>query len=399
MDGASRLLLRCLAGDITQEVLPNLDDGKAWSLLAERAGSLGLSQFLYWQLQDRGLRLPPAVCTELRPRYWATAAHNEHQLRELGRLMGLLQNAGIPVILLKGAAFLGSIYPGPGSRPMRDVDLLIQESTFEKVAAILRGQGYNAPTRDGMGHTRAFLRRYGGELAFQSSASPWLSMDLHWQLIHHEGFRDILQIDYDGLWRRAKLAPEPHRGILLLSAEDNLLYQALHLGLHHRLCVLGMYLDLDRIIRNGEAIDWSLVCSRAAKWRMRQLTYVVLSLTRDLFASPIPLGVLHQLRPSRLRLAMLGRIVSAAGIASGTDRIGTKGERLMQMLLVDRPGDLLQILWQALWPDRDWLVLRYGPLSQGRTATCRLRHLWRMVGYGSQAVRELGGWARGRSIR
>ena len=399
MDETSRLLLYCLSSELRQDMLPGPEDEAAWSALADRAGRLGLSQFLYWRLQDRGISMPQGLYAVLRPRYWATATHNAHKLEQLRRILGSLADARVPVILLKGATLLGQVYPGPGSRPMRDVDLLIQASRVEQAAAVLQQMGYDTPATDGRGHTREFLRSYGGELAFEGGKGRWLSLDLHWRLVHHEGYRDFLDIDYDGLWQRARPAPEAVGGGLQLPVEDNLLYLALHLGLHHRLEVLSMYLDLDRVIRKTEAIDWNAFSARARAWRVRNVTYLSLALARELFSSPVPEDLLDALRPSRLRLAFLGRIVNASDIAAGQVSAGTKGERILHLLLTDRLWDLARATFKVLWPDREWLRLRYHLEDRGPVGGHRLRHLGRMFSYGLQALGELGGWPGSRNGR
>lgn len=380
-------------------MLPCPEDETAWKRLVDRAGQLGLSQFLYWRLQDREILMPHDLCAVLRFRYWATATHNAHKLEQLHRILGFLADARVPVILLKGATLLGQVYPGLGSRPMRDVDLLIHASRVEQAAAVLQQMGYDTPASDGRGHTRDFLRSYGGELAFEGGEGRWLSLDLHWKLVHHEGYRDFLDIDYEGLWQRAGPAPEAAGGEQQLSVEDNLLYLALHLGLHHRLEVLSMYLDLDRIIRKTEAIDWSALSARARVWRVRNVTYLTLALTRELFASPVPEDTLDALRPSRLRLALLGRIVNASDIATGQVSAGTKGERILHLLLTDRLWDLVLVMFRVLWPDREWLRLRYQVADSEPVGGQRLRHLARMFSYGLQALGELGGWQGSRHGR
>ena len=43
-----------------------------------------------------------------------------------------------------------------------------------------------------------------------------------------------------------------------------------------------------------------------------------------------------------------------------------------QLLLVDRTRDAVRLLGRALWPEREWLALRYGTV----TPSIRWRHLF-----------------------
>ena len=53
-------------------------------------------------------------------------------LRELQQLLRASNNGGIDVILLKGAAFSIDLYPEPGIRPLRDIDLLIHKKDIRQ---------------------------------------------------------------------------------------------------------------------------------------------------------------------------------------------------------------------------------------------------------------------------
>jgi hypothetical protein len=150
-----------------------------------------------------------------------------------------------------------------------------------------------------------------------------------------------------------------------------------------------MYLDVDRVVRRAEPIDWDQVTARATAWRICSATYVVLSLTRELLGSPIPVETLGLLRPSRLRLALLEQVVRASEIASGEVRIGSKGERILHLILIDRFRDLSRALLWAFWPDTEWLALRYQLSNRGEVWRYRLSHVGRMFGLGAQALGEV----------
>jgi hypothetical protein len=59
---------------------------------------------------------------------------------------------------------------------------------------------------------------------------------------------------------------------------------------------------------------------------------------------------------------------------------GGAKRRLFLLSLVDRPRDAAVLLWRAVFPDREWLVLRYqlqdAPLW--RIWLQRLRHPWHL---------------------
>lgn len=66
----------------------------------------------------------------------------ERMQRELEKLYGILENAGIPFLPLKGAV-LRSLYPEPWMRTSCDVDILLQKEDAQKTADFLmRHHGY-----------------------------------------------------------------------------------------------------------------------------------------------------------------------------------------------------------------------------------------------------------------
>ncbi len=389
LDQVSRLLLRCLAGDVPVAAWPEADDERVWGQVVARALRLGMAPLLYRRLQPYSTHLPAAVLAGLEQAYWATAVANTCRLAELQRIVGGMAAAQVPVILLKGAILAETIYPDVGTRPMGDLDLLIPPAQVEVAEAVLEQLGYTTPAVDSLGHSRAFLKCYGGELTFYSHEGTGTGLDLHWRLIHHEGFRDILTIDSQALWLRACPVPSLAGAAWQLSVEDTLLYLALHLAVHHRLSDLRMFLDVDQLIRASAAIRWPEVVARATEWRVRHVVYMTLMLCRQLFATPVPPSLFRELRPSCLRLALLTRLVGARQVVSGTGAIGSKGERLLHLLLTDRMRDLVKTVVRALWPSGDWIRARYGPPVPRWIGWCRIGHLFRMARYALLAIKEL----------
>ena len=108
-----------------------------------------------------------------------------------------------------------------------------------------------------------------------------------------------------------------------------------------------------------------------------------------LCATPIPVDLRRTFRPSRLRLALLQQLVDGRQIVTGTARIGSKGERLLHLLLTDRARDALLSIFRFVWPETDWIVARYRLRSRGQVAVYRVKHVLRMAWYGLLAAGQL----------
>ena len=83
-------------------------------------------------------------------------------------VLGALGAAGIPVLLLKGAAFAYALYPEPWLRPRQDTDLLISPNDVAEAGQLLERAGYQ-PARAVRGrlvtHQRIFVRHDRGVCA------------------------------------------------------------------------------------------------------------------------------------------------------------------------------------------------------------------------------------------
>jgi hypothetical protein len=92
-----------LTPEVQQEALELLATPLQWPLILERAYSHQVYPLLYRNLRALAFpAVPDAVQAKLRGAYLANALRNQLLAEELGRLLGLLGEAGIPVIPLKG---------------------------------------------------------------------------------------------------------------------------------------------------------------------------------------------------------------------------------------------------------------------------------------------------------
>src|SRR5688500_14750182 len=78
-----------------------------WQLLLKKAQGEGVAPLVYWELSRSGniLLCPKSIQNSLRAAYYSTWMNNEQILKELARLIQLFNQAGIPVVALKGICF------------------------------------------------------------------------------------------------------------------------------------------------------------------------------------------------------------------------------------------------------------------------------------------------------
>jgi hypothetical protein len=148
---AVRGLLRALCDGIASaplELARGLP-GALWSALPAEAEHHGVTPLIAPIIAAA----PRAVPEDVRRTFVALALRHRRAAaareRSLDRLLQAFAGAGIPVILLKGAALAHLIYPAPELRSMADVDVLIDRSDMARAVAAARDLGFAfAPRHD-----------------------------------------------------------------------------------------------------------------------------------------------------------------------------------------------------------------------------------------------------------
>lgn len=295
MTGAAQLLLALLRRDSTRDSLPPFD-AEAWNGL-HAAATQDLHPYLAWripQLVDTA-RIPPGVLEPLETaRRGATVGLLRRQA-VLRRLTQALDAAGIPFVVLKGAALAHLAYPEPALRPMGDIDIWTAPEFLDRAAQVLVQVGIPYSSR--MQARRATAKPLEQDTSrVLEDAGTSVVVELHGVV------RSMLAVApaWAGpAWARA--APRDLGGISarVLHAEDMLTHLAVHTSDHHRF-EMGLRPLLDIALwleREGKACDWSAL---AGRWRRDGgLTWISLSLAlgKELLAAPVPAGFFESLTP------------------------------------------------------------------------------------------------------
>jgi hypothetical protein len=279
----------------------------------------------------------------------------------LHRILEAFQRAGIPVLLLKGAVFAQTLYPSIGTRPMGDLDLVLPLEKLEDAEAILQEFGYRKQLVSPGYRSREFLLRYGGELAYTPPKS-WPMVELHWQVLFGEWMRRVTVVRNEDFWSRAQPVTIDGMVVRQLAVEDSVLHQIGHVAVLHGFTEMGLrvYVDLDRTIRAGaDSLDWSGVIELARRVRLVTAAYFMLELCANLLDTPVPPAVLHALQPSALRCQLVSRALDHRRLLQRQHTGSRRPKFLLQLLLVDRPRDLVRLVFRTFFPEGEWIAMRY----------------------------------------
>jgi hypothetical protein len=306
----------------------------------------------------------------VRTAYYAAVGDAELRQRELQTVLEALHAKGIAAVAFKGAALAHTVYPDVACRSMGDIDLWLQAERMDEAAAALEQLGYHA--RHKSTRPLALMIRSRNELPMYGSRSGSGLVELHWGVFPGEWLQRTTAIDDSELWVRAVPATLAGQPALILSPEDNVIQVAVHLAINHNMSSpwLRGLLDIALLARHYP-IAWNVIVQRARDWRIATAVWLVLSLAVDLAGLDEAADAAQQLQPSALRRRLIGRFANAESLVMMRDLSASKWRYVFLLLLVDHGRDVLRLIFRALWPERAWLIARYGRY----TFTTRLRHL------------------------
>jgi len=366
-----------------------------WTAVVELAALHGVLPLLYLRLTTGACppAVPERVLQRLREGFLMNGAKNALLFQELAQVLRALEQASIPVIVLKGAHLAASVYSHMAVRTMGDIDLMVRRDDLEKSISRLGDLGYSAKTKV---NDVAALCETGHHWPRMFRPPPAAGIEIHWVLTKPSQFGKITTA---GFWERSQPTTIAGVGARVLSPEDLLFHLCLHtvsdgngpfrLGLRP-LC------DIAAVVhRWQEKIAWQQIQSRAMEWQADRCVYMALWLAKELLAAGIPDSVLKSLRPADLDERWAALAVNQV-VLGGAENRSFKSEASFSSLYEQaarcssgRSRGIMGVLLRAFVPSRDYRAQcmpgRQGvPLSSVRT--------W--AGYVTWTVLSLGRAAR-----
>jgi len=319
----------------------------------------------------RQANLPDDLQRDLRRAYYAAAGDAELHQRELAHVLRQFNDQRIQVVVFKGAALAYGVYPDPACRTMGDIDLWVAAEDMERARQALQEMGYERfckPDRP-----PALMALFQGEIGLHHSDQAYGLVELHWGVFPGEWLRRVAAIDVDAVRHRIVRTRLVGEVAHILAPEDAIVQSVLHTAVNHQLSMspLRALVDIALLARH-HPVDWSAIAQRAQTWHVATVVWLVLSLAVDLVGLEEAAEAARELQPSALRRRLIGRLANAGSLVTMRDLRASKWRYVFLLLLVDRGRDGLRLIFRALWPEREWLIARYGRY----TFTSRLRHLF-----------------------
>ncbi len=203
---------------------------------------------------------------------------------ELDRVRRVLQPAGIPMIALKGVAYLLRGLPHASTRRLSDIDVMVPRDRIDAAERALLAAGWGTTVHDS--YDQRYYRRWSHEIPPLRYPGRMLAVDVHHTICPPQS---RLRPDAGAFWANSEQSSET--GVRLLSPADSVLHAAVHLFFDSDFD--GRFrdlVDLHEMLAAFAADDafWpELIANARAQGLGRPLYYTLQALSRVL-ATPIP---------------------------------------------------------------------------------------------------------------
>ena len=275
-----------------------------------------------------------------------------------GKLLGELEAAGIPVMILKGAVLGERVWRDPAHRPMDDVDLLVRR---QDVQGVLDVAGHLGLDRVAERHSLAFDLRFGAALVLTRAGEDLTrpSLDVHWRLLEDWRYGDSAGDWLASAWARAEPVSFAGRPVLMLAPPDLLVHLAAHLALHHAFGGWLWHCDIALLmLHEGEALDWDVAVSAAESLGFKGALGLALECARAMFGVGAPPDIERRLRPRGPRWLLARRLcLSRVLTLASLDSL----EHVLPLLLLDSDRACARAVARWILPPPEWIALRYEP--------------------------------------
>jgi len=353
----------------SKEDLRDLD----WAYIYGTASFHMIAQALYFNLAERGeiQAVPSEIRLKLKRLFHGNLSRNLGLKKKVREILQAIEENGMPVIVLKGAALLDRIYENPALRQMLDLDILVQKKDRHRVFEILQSLGYTIQKPyDGPGHDRWF-EHFCYHLRPLISPDKKLVVEIHWDLIRH----DVLSHYpfYGGLiiedfWANGIMEGETEgeRG-KILKPEYNLLHLSLH-NIAHQLQMANFNMnnlrDMYHLLDHYEnRLDWPLFLALARRHRLEKAAYFSFWMLREFLNRPVKDQVMDRLYPGFMPLKMFQSYLQSIFIQHYKKIRSKKVSRLQQIFIADTSYGVAGTAGRYFFPPAKVMAERFPGLS------------------------------------
>jgi Uncharacterised nucleotidyltransferase len=269
-----------------------------WDLVIRQARRTGILARIALRLDAAELleAVPSAPRNHLAGERLLAEKHRRDVRNEVRYIAEALSPTGVPVILLKGAAYILADLPAARGRLFSDIDILVPKDSLAAVEQALHRQGWAANRMDP--YDERYYRRWMHQIPPLTNRLRETTLD-----VHHTIIPETVRLDLraDALFAAARRVAG-HGRIMTLAPSDMILHSTIHLlnegeygrGLRDLDDVAELLLHFGR-----DAAFWPALLDRAVELDLRRPLYYALRYAAMLLDAPIPATIREseRLRP------------------------------------------------------------------------------------------------------
>ncbi|MGE5391240.1 MAG: nucleotidyltransferase family protein [Deltaproteobacteria bacterium] len=265
------------------------DDQDSWARLSYELENSCLMGFAYQAVQTgRTDWIPPANILMT----WKQLAHrialqNAFYEVHTAAVCGLLNQSGIPYVILKGLSLADACYANRSIRQIGDIDILINPEDLPQVMPILQEQGYEfcpLPALEVLGPKalQVSLDTFHEITMTRDISFFKINVDLHWQVNRFLPGSPIHKIfpesDIPWLDHTRRLDVQGTQ-VSCLSFEGEFMFCVFHYVLHHMMDGPKWFVDLCQFLRvKGNSLEWHRIAELASDRNLQRLLTLVVAL-------------------------------------------------------------------------------------------------------------------------
>jgi len=268
-----------------------------WDLLIRQARNSDLLARVAAGCLAEGLgeRIPPQPKMHLESAA-TLVMRQERELRwEVAQIRDALASTGVPIVLLKGSAYVMAGLAAARGRMMSDVDILVPRDSLAAVESALMMKGWVSAAQSA--YDQRYYRTWMHELPPMRHFKRGTIIDVHHAILPMSGRLHPSS-------EKLLLAAKPiggNAGVKALAPVDMVLHSATHL-FHEGDLERGMrgLVDVDGLLRELGRQDgfWQALVPRAIELELLRPLFYALRYTALMLATPVPEATMSEVRGS-----------------------------------------------------------------------------------------------------
>ncbi|GAB3267116.1 nucleotidyltransferase domain-containing protein [Chitinimonas naiadis] len=265
-----------------------------WDLLIRQARRANVLAKLAYLLERRGgsTQVLPAAAPHLASAATIALQQGTAIRWEVSCIRAALAQTGVPLVLLKGAAYVAAGLPAADGRVFNDVDILVPKAAIADVESALMLHGWISSHHDA--YDQRYYRQWMHEIPPMQHVRRGTVID-----VHHAILPETARIRADSQAMLAAVVPvEGWDDVFVFAPADMILHSATHL-FHEGELDNGLrdLLDMDSLLRHFAADDafWPGLVPRAKVLGLTRPLFYALRYAVETLATPVPPAVMQAL--------------------------------------------------------------------------------------------------------